>query len=234
MGVRVLRILLSVTHVDGAKSTIGSAPASVEWWIGPSPYTIAGIFEGVRYDQTVAASLTGWAQPGYSPSAPAWRRAVFHEPAVMAMGVLQSAMHPPIRKTESFPARFPPVMSTTAANGSRMWLLDFGQNAAAMLEVNIPPSATTAARVWLGSAAMDGVNCTYKFTFAEHLGPDGTPVPSINVGPVEYTASAAWLANNTVHFVPEFSYGGFRYATLTFTCDGGDFVSTSRQHCFWC
>jgi hypothetical protein len=95
-----------------------------------------------------------------------------------------------------------------------------------MIEVEIPPNSSATDKLALLSRTLgrdddvtSDVNCTFRFTFAEHLDPhSAVPVPSINVGPVEYVASAGWLANNTVRFAPEFSYGGFRYVSCSPLC----------------
>lgn len=69
------------------------------------------------------------------------------------------------------------------------WLLDFGQNAAAMLNVTIPPSATTAGKRWLAATGSADTPCSYRFAFSE-LTHTGNLGPNLNVGDVVFTATA--------------------------------------------
>ena len=109
-GARAVRLLLSVAHPDGTRSLAGSTNASA-WSRTASPYTTAGVFEGVAYDQRMA--IEGWGLPGYAPAAPLWQPVP--EFNASGLGPLSSALHPPIRKTEAFPAS---VISRIARNGT--------------------------------------------------------------------------------------------------------------------
>ena len=218
-GAKAIRLLLSIVHPDGTRSFAGSTNASAWSWTA-SPYTTAGIFEGIVYDQRMA--IEGWRLPGYTPAAPLWQPV--SEFDASGLGPLSSALHQPIRKTEAFPATV-----IGQSEGATQWMLDFGQNAAAMLSVTLPPAATEAGIDWLGATGSADTPCTYRFAFSELLGPGGGLGPNLNVGDVVFTATAGWLARNTVQFVPDFSYGGFRYSNLTFSCGGstGDIVAAA-------
>lgn len=213
-GTRGVRLLLSVSHEDGTRSLAGTTNAT-SWLRTAAPYTTAGIFEGIVYDQRMA--IHGWNLPSYTPAAPLWQPVA--EFNASSLGALTSALHPPIRKTEAFPAT---VISTTqqSGGGNSTWLLDFGQNAAAMLSIAIPPSATTAGKRWLADSGSADTPCSWRFAFSELLGAAGKHLgPNLNVGDVVFTATAGWLAKHTIQFEPDFSYGGFRYSLLTFACD---------------
>lgn len=202
---------------DGVVSNTGLQASG--WLLTGSPYTTAGIFEGIAYDQRMA--IVGWRLPGYTPAAPLWHPVA--EFNASGLGPPSSALHPPIRKTEAFPA------SVIARSGGTQWLLDFGQNAAAMLNVTIAPAATPAGNQWLATTASADTPCSYRFAFSELV--NGTVLgPKLGVGDVVFTATAGWLAKNTVRFAPDFSYGGFRYSELTFSCGGntGD-VAAAEQ-----
>eukprot|EP00035_Acanthoeca_spectabilis_P015620 m.312368 g.312368 ORF g.312368 m.312368 type:complete len:1248 (+) comp16402_c0_seq3:101-3844(+) len=214
-GARAIRLFLHVVHVDGSRFQFGTTNLS-QWMVGPSPYTQAAIFKGIDYDQAMENSLSGWLLPDYPAFAPLWSPGTEFVPASgNELGRLVSALHPPIRNTEPFSNSVTPV-----DDGSKnKWFINFGQNAAAMLEFNIKLSPTAMAHKILSFSAFSNVECSFILTSSEYATPAGELGPNLRVGPVIYRAPALWLANNTVHFKPEFSYGGFQVALLEFKCN---------------
>ena len=208
-GVRGIRLLLSVEHPDGTRTLAGSTDAGV-WRRTDSPYRTAGIFSGIMYDQRMA--IQGWRLPGYRPTAPLWQDVAEFDAG--HLGPLTSALHPPIRTTEAFPA------SVVASNGTS-FILDFEQNAAGMLNITIPAAGSRVGASWLASAGVADTPCEWRFAFSERQGGRELGPQSLNVGDVVFTSTAGWLASNSVIFQPGFSYGGFRSSRVTFSCGSG-------------
>ena len=109
---QMLLAQLEITHPDGARTIIPTGP---EWEVGPSPITLASLYDGETFDARLADP--NWStrhadDHGWSPATTGHQE----------LSILAAAVSAPIRVTQEL------LPQTVTPCGDGRYLLDFGQN----------------------------------------------------------------------------------------------------------
>ena len=181
-------------HIDYADGTEEIIATDLSWRSNADTgLTYNNIYTGEHYDFNTAD--TTWTHPGYDASK--WH------------GVRLRSVPAPIVSSEQMqPIRRVARIGATAFKqiNDSVYIYDFGRNMAGIAEVNVKGAKGT----------------RLKLAHGERLNPDGTLDPT-NID-VYYTGNRSaepfqtdilTLDGDTNHFMPEFSYKGFRYVQVT-------------------
>ena len=207
-----LRLALTSRNGSTTTSTVVESRGDGSWHSAAGPYKVSGIFKGVEYD--ARDETPHWQDASYVEPTAIWSPVTAvaeHAP----VGMLVSSLTPPISRT----TRIVPTSVTRLApvGDDQRWLVDFGQNAAQTLLLDLAPFHGF-------------VNFTIRLMFAEQVNYDpslsrGKSNPArfpladaMNVGDIVYTSGGgSENAGLTSEWVPRFTYGGFRFCVLELT-----------------
>lgn len=198
---------LEITYDDGTKDTVLS---DTSWKVGEGPICFNNIYLGEIYD--ARKEIPGWDRAGFDDSQ--WRvPVVAREP----IGPLRVQSQPPIRITKTFQ----PIGVSQPKSG--VYIVDFGQNFAGWVKLNV--SAPAGTRITL--------------RYGELLNADGSLNPMTSVcGQIKGTRktkdgkeesvggpgapAVAWQSDTYIargelreSYTPRFTFHGFRYVELT-------------------
>ena len=183
-GQKEMTAMLRIDYADGETDWLYT---DGEWHVSEGPLVSASLFDGVLYD--AARSNPGWCAPGYAGKT---RPADIVEPP---RGILRPMLLPPV--TEH--AVRAPIAVWSGKDNSVV--LDFGQNLAGVLRINLPRNLEAGRRVTL--------------THSEELTEDGDLFrDTLRAADALDTYVAAGDARDLAVWQPVFTYHGFRYAKI--------------------
>ena len=207
-GPRQFLLLLSVALADNTtvrlvSALAGSTPkgaAGLYFNATAGPVTDQSLIAGEAYDGRVAAALTGWASPAYTPAAGAvWAPATAPAVSPATLGALMSAHAVVARASRDYvPAVSQPLPG--------LYAFDFGQNMAGFVTLRLPPCPA-------------GTLVALQLT--ETRSRAGVPTNQFCERPKQWLCQVQQRANYTCAGSPggeayrmTFSSAGFRYASL--------------------
>ena len=183
-----LRLQLMLDYADG---THGMIVSDADWSVTTQgPIRANNEYDGETYD--TRCELAGWARPGFD--ARDWQAAQVVD---ATRGQMAGTASPPTRVLQ----RLDPVAlheAPPALDGSRRWIVDFGQNHAGVCRLSLPTLA-------------EGNTVTLRH--AERLRADG----SLDVANLRSALATDRVIGSgaTVDVQPRFTTHGFRYAEIT-------------------
>ena len=173
---------LDIWFVDGTGMKVVT---DASWKATKSPILFNSIYDGETYDTRQAKS--GWDQSGYDDRA--WQGVVLLSPPA---GLLRSRLMPPIKVTETLPAR----KMTQPKPG--VYVYDLGQNIAG----------------WARLRARGAAGTRIVMRYAEDLHRDGTLDTTTNQR-ARATDTFILKGAGIEVYEPRFTYHGFRYVEVT-------------------
>ncbi len=184
---------LELTFADGTKNIIATDTDGT-WTYKYSPIVLNNLYAGETYDTRL--ETPDFADPDGDEDG--WA-AVIED--TTPKGTLTPCLMPPVRIFKTLPA-----VSVTNCSGKDdgAWIIDFGENIAGFVEVNLPRAA-------LGSQV--------TLRFAENIGPDGhLDMRSMGAFATQCIQQDVYISRGDQQgetWRPRFTYHAFRYMEIT-------------------